>query len=225
MRIVFWGSERESCVTSNMLILAGYLACQRGYRICLMELAPEKRKINSYFPEKRKCYAQKGMETLLLHQLYYVQEEPRMSVNVLHYLETNMDMIFLNLANRIDREARELMHNADLVVVNLKQDWNAFDTFYAEYANLSARIFMLIGNYYEDGCCDKEQLRRKYEIEEERLGVIPNNPEYEIACTKGQIGRYLKKRNPRYMSAIKSVFIQEVEKTAELLYQSIGVTG
>ena len=225
MRIIFWGSERESCVTSNMLILAGYFACQRGYRICLVESLNEKRKINSLFPGRRKRYVQRKIETLLLYQLYYVQVNECIDANMLTYLETNMDMVFLNLANRTDREARELMHNADLLVVNLKQERKAFDTFYAEYANLSARIFLLIGNYYEDGHCDKEQLRSKYDIAETRLGVIPNNPEYEIACEKGQIGRYLKKCNPRYMSAIKTVFMQEVEKSAELLYQNIGVIG
>ena len=225
MRIVFWGSERESCVTSNMLVLAGYFACHKGCRVCLIELAGEKRSLNSYFPGKRKYYARQGIETLLLHQLYYLQSEAWTGVSTLAYLETNMDIVFLNLANRTDGEARELMHNADLVVVNLKQDWRAFDMFYAEYANLSARIFIVIGNYYEDGCCDKEQLRKRYGIDETRLGVIPNNPEYEIACMKGQIGRYLKKSNPRYMSAIKSLFMREVEKAAILLYQNIGVTG
>lgn len=225
MRIIFWGSERESCVTSNMLILAGHFSCQKGYRVCLIELADEKRRINSYFPGKRKHYIKHDIETLMLHQLYYALRETWKDTNTLNYLETNMDMLFLNLGNRTDSQAREMMHNADLVVVNLKQDFKSFDTFYAEYANLSARIFLLIGNYYEDGCCNREQLQRKYDIKETRLGVIPNNPEYEIACTKGQIGRYLKKSNPKFMSAIKSVFIREVEKTAELLYQNIGVTG
>jgi len=221
MRIVFWGSERECCVTSNMLILATYFALQRGFRICLVELAEEKKGIDSKFSERKRCRRSTRMETLFLQRLYLVRKEACRDTEHLFDLERNMDMVFLNLANRTDEKARELMHNADLVVVNLKQEWRSFDEFYARYANLSARIFLLIGRYYDGGSCDKEQIRRKYDIEETQLGVIPNNPEYEIACSKGQISRYMKKNNPGSMSAIKSMFFKEVERTAEVIYERL----
>jgi len=230
VRIAFWGSERGCANTSNMLLLAVYLAVKKGYRITLLELAQERRDIRSYFTEKSgRCYGTNYIRTLLPRQLYAVSaEEWYMNtkgsmtlVDMIRYLESNMDMVFINLANRTDEEARGLLHNAHLTVVNLKQEIRAFDEFYARYANLSAKMLLLIGNYYEDGDCDKVHLQEKYQMPEETLAVIPNNPEYERASVRGCIERYIRRCRGRWRSAMKDYFLKELEKTAELLCDAV----
>lgn len=220
MRIVFWGSERGCAATSNMLILGSYLACQKGYRITMLELAEERRGIQQYFPQKREKYAADYIGTLVSRQLYYASASEVPLVELLKYLESNMDLVFMNLANRTDEEARDLMRNAHLLVVNLKQELRAVDCFYACYANLSAEIMLIIGNYYEDRTCDKEFLQKKYRIPEEQLVVIPNNPEYEMACAKGSVDRYIRRSNRPWRTAMKNHFLRAVEKAAEQICQA-----
>ena len=224
MRIVFWGSERGCGVTSNMLIVATCLACQKGYRIAMMELAEEKQGIESCFSKIEECHMQEYIGTLIKRQLYYVstrewERENGTSIpELIKFLELNMDIVFVNLANRTDEEAKHLMWNADLVVVNLKQKNAEFDRYYAQYANLSKKIFLLIGNYYENEYCNKESLQKKYRIPEGQLAVIPNNPEYQMACERGSLERYIRRMKSRFVSAIKDQFIKAVGNVAEQIH-------
>ena len=187
VKIVFWGSERGSYVTSNMLIIAGFLACKRGYRIAILEMAEEVQSVQKYFPQKSEKYVKEFIRPLIERQLYYVavdeweQQEAGKIALLLACLESNMDMVFINLANRTDGEARRLLHNADLTIVNLKQEQRAFDKYYAGYANLPSENFLLMmGNYYYDKGYDKEYMQAKYRIPEWQIAVIPNNPEYSL---------------------------------------------
>ena len=226
VRIVFWGSERGCHATSNMLILAGYLACQKGYRITMLELAEEHCGVWNYFRGKREKYVVDFLKTLVDRQLYYVLTDEwdayrgEWTTKVITYLEHNMDMVFINLANRTDDEARELLRNAHLVVVNIGQNLRAFDRFYARYANLSANVLLMIGNYYEDGECEREFLLKKYRITEEQLAVIPNNPEYEMACDKRCVERYLRRNRRQWRTARKNYFLKELERAAEQLCEA-----
>ena len=227
VRIVFWGSERRSSVTSNVLILTGYLACQKGYRIAILELAEETYGIQSFFSKINEPYRRPYIHTLVRRQLYYVsieqwREEKRETLpELIKWLEYNMDMVCINIANRIDSEARELMYSANLVVVNLRQKIEAFEHYFSGYGNLSSRILFLIGNYYEDGECDKVHLQKKYRIREDELAVIPNSPEYQMACSRKKIERYLRMRGNQPMSAITSQFIKMVAKTAEVVCEAV----
>ena len=223
MRIVFWGSERGNSITSNMLIVASYLACRKGYRIAMMELAEEQWGIENCFPKIGEYHMEEYIGTLIRRQLYYVSEKEWEKQEIIlpkliQYLELNMDLVFINLANRTDQMAKYLMWNADLVIVNLKQRNVDFDRYYAQYANLSSKIFLLIGNYYENELCNKESIQKKYRIPKEQLAVIPNNPEYQMACERGCLERYMRHMQPRFVSAIKEQFIKEVENTLEQIY-------
>ena len=232
MRIVFWGSERESYVTSNMLILAGYLTCQKGYRIAILELAEESHEIWKCFSQKKETYAKDYIRTLIERQLYCVvmdeweQQENGRIVELLSDLESNMDMVFINLANRTDGEARRLLHNADLTIVNLKQEQRAFDRYYAGYANLPSENFLLLmGNYYYDKGYDKEYMQAKYRIPEWQLAVIPNNPEYEMACAGKCLDKYIRKSGKTWRTVRKNQFLKDVEKAAEQLCEAVNRAG
>ena len=224
MRIVFWGSERGCGVTSNMLIVSTYLACRKGYRIVMAQLAEEKEGIESYFPKIEEFYGKKYIGTLIRRQLYYVsmkeweREKGTSLSELIKYLECNMDIVAMDLANRTDEEARNLMRNVDLVVVNLKQEHADFDRYYAKYASLSKKMFLLIGNYYENEYCNKESFQKKYRIPKEQLGVIPYNPEYQVVCAKGCLDSYIRRIQSKFLSGIKEQFLKEVENAAEQIY-------
>ena len=167
---------------------------------------------------------QEYIGTLIKRQLYYVstrewERENGTSIpELIKFLELNMDIVFVNLANRTDEKAKNLMWNADLVVVNLKQKNAEFDRYYAQYANLSKKIFLLIGNYYQNEYCNKESLQKKYRIPEGQLAVIPNNPEYQMACERGSLERYIRRMKSRFVSAIKDQFIKAVGNVAEQIH-------
>lgn len=221
MRIVFWGSECVSTVTSNMLILAAYLACRKGYRITLLET--ERQEICKKFSKKYGKYAHSYINTLVERQLYHVpaeewcgrSEEER--ITMIKYLETNMDMVFIHMAERTDTEARSIMRNGHLLVMNMKQEWRSFDRYYARYANLSANVLLLIGNYYYDTGYGKEQLQEKYRICDGQLMVIPHNPRYEMVQSKGGLERYMRHGRWRCRTIMQGRFYKEIGEVAEYI--------
>ena len=227
MKIVFWGSERGSFVTSNMLILAGFLSSHRGYRITMLEMEEEAHGISDCFQPKSGSYAKTYIHSLIERQLYYVdmdewRECDGKAGDLIKCLESNMDMVFINLANRTDVEARRIMHNADLTVVNLRQEQRAFDKYYASYANLpSENVLYMMGNYYYDRGYDKEYMQMRYRIPEWQLAVIPNNPEYEMACAGKRVERYIRKTGKLWNTVRKSQFLRDVKRAAELICMAV----
>lgn len=236
MNIVFWGMERECGMTVNMLTLANYLVLHKGCRVTLFELVAEKRGVCTYFPEPYQRYRKAYLETLIEKQLYYVSGERWKKcqrkrktrkgkehcppiLETIRYVESNMDAVLVNLGNRRDKEARKLMWEADLLVVNLKQNERVLETFFAHYANLSERIFFLIGKYFGGGVCDEAYFKSKYRIPEEQLAVIPFNSELTYICEKSRIDHYIRHDDDFKISGMKYYFLREVEKTAEKMYE------
>ena len=125
MRIVFWGSERGCGVTSNMLIVAAYLACRKGYRIVMMELAEEKRGIETCFPKIEECYMEEYIGTLIRRQLYYVslREWERENGTSLHelinFLEFNMDIYQTRHSSALNSQPLNQRSTSDALLLRL----------------------------------------------------------------------------------------------------------
>ena len=232
MKIVFWGNERNCGITTNMLILADYLVWHRGYRLTIFELVREDYGVKTYFSEPYTKYRKAYLETLVEKQMYYVsgekwkkqqkrrrrRSEKRQIPSILDcicYVEQNMDLVLVNLANRKDEEARKILREANVVIVNVTQSEAAFETFFASYANLSEHIFFLIGSYFEDKDCDMDYLSKKYRILKENMGVIPFNPELQYICQKKRLNAYIRCNDEVHTSGMKAYFMKEIEQTAE----------
>lgn len=52
----------------------------------------------------------------------------------------------------------------------------------------------LIGSYQKDAVYNKKIIHRIYRIAPEKLGVVPYNPEFEMACREGKLDRYIRGR-------------------------------
>lgn len=232
MKIVFWGKERNCGLTWNMLLLAEYLVWHKGYRITMFELVREDQGVKAYLSGSCIRYHKAYMETMVEKHLYYISGEKwkqeqkkrqrrrgKQSVQSIWdgicYIEKNMDVVFVNLADREDEEARKIMRKADLLIVNMKQSEAAFDTFFMKYANLSEHIFFLVGSYFAKGSCDKTYLCSKYRIADDEIGVIPFHPQLAYICEKGRLDAYIRCRQKSKMDGIQAAFIRELEQTAE----------
>ena len=232
MKIIFWGNERKCGLTLNMLLLTEYLVWHKGYRITIFELVREDRGVKFYLSGSYNRYHKSYIETMIEKQLYYVSGERwkkeqkkrkrRRGKHVVQsvwdgicYIEKNMDFIFVNLADREDEEARKMMREADLLIVNIKQSQSAFDTFFMKYANLSEHIFFLIGSYFAKGSCDKVYLCNKYRIAEEAVGVIPFHSKLAYICEKGKLDDYIRCSRKSEIDGLQTIFIRELEQIAE----------
>ena len=215
-----------------MLLLAEYLVWHKGYRITIFELVREDRGTKAYLSGAYTRYHKAYLETIVEKRLYYVSGEKwkkeqkkrqrrrgKQSVQSVWdgicYAEKNMDAVFVNLADREDEDARKIMWEADLLIVNVKQSETAFDAFFMKYANLSEHIFFLIGNYFAKGSCGRDYLCSKYRIAEASMGVIPFHPQLTYLCEKDSLNAYIRGAGKSEMDGLQAVFMRELEKTAE----------
>ena len=247
MKIVFWGNEGNCCLTTNMLSLANYLVWHKGYRITIFELVREDNGVKKYMSGSYARYHKGYIETLIEKHLYYVSGEKwkkeqkkrqrrrgKQAVQSVWdgicYTEKNMDAVFVNLADREDEEARKMMWEADVLIVNMKQEKAAFDTFFANYANISEHIFFLIGSYFfvgsyfSNGSCDREYLCSGYRIAEADFGIIPFHPKLPDICEKGKLDTYIRCGRKSKMNGIQTIFMHELEQTVEKLIQKVNLT-
>ncbi len=235
VKIVFWGLEKNCGIISNMLILAATLVYKKGYRVALFELAEERQGVKAYFQEPCEKYHKAYIETLIERQLYYISEKnwkrrqkkrkmrngKVLKPSILRgicYVEQNMDVVFVNLGDRQDEEAKKVMWEADVLVVTIQQEEDAFETFFAQYTNLSEHMFFLIGNYCEGEMFQKSYFCSKYRISENEIGVIPFHSQWQYICEQKKVADYVRHSDEAKMSGKKYYFLKEAEQCIEKIW-------
>ena len=263
MKVAFWGTERESGTTSNLMALASYIACHSKRQVAMLQLEKENRGLADYYStrestlvkEKNDYFVLEGldyllsvgkkreltsklvaenMESLIEEHLYcltagnrklndyYPEETNRVMQQIITLLDKEVDFTFIDCGNRMDDWTMQMMREADLVVVNLKQTAEAFDKFFLQHRNLAPKVIYLVGNYRKESVYNKRNLQRIYRIPKEKLAVMPVNQEFWQACEKGRLDKYMKgKRNP-YATEVRRYFMRELGATMRILLEQIN---
>ena len=240
VKIVFWSKEPKCGMTSNLLLLSIILVYRKGYRITVFELSGEKNGIKSYFKEPCEKYHKAYIETLIERHLYYISEAnwkrrqkkrkmrngKRFKPSILREIctvEPNMDAVFIHLGDREDEEAKKIIWEADVLVVNIKQKEALFETFFAKYANLSGNVFFLMGNYSEGSTLQKSYFCSKYRISENEIGVIPFHSEWNYLLEQDKLVSYVRESDETKISGKKYYFLHEVELCIEKIWNMATV--
>ena len=100
-------------------------------------------------------------------------------------------LIFIDCHNQKDPHSLRLLWEADLVVVWLKQDPRELESYFSIPGALSAHVFYLIYDYFEECPWNCQALHRTWRIPEEQLGVIPYNSRLDWFDQKGRLKQYL----------------------------------
>jgi hypothetical protein len=92
-------------------------------------------------------------------------------------LESDEEVVFLDCGCYRSYECFKLMHEADIVVVNLSQDEAFLNNYVLEYMRLFPKAMILVGNCYTDFERECTKIENKYRIGYENMGIIPANEE------------------------------------------------
>lgn len=170
-----------------------------------------------------------NMEPLIKNRLYSLSYNQRatatfkveyrdyMLQQIIATLDKGMDLVFVDVGTRMDEWTRKLIKEADLLVVSMQQEGELFDKFFLEYANLAANMVFLVGNYRKEGLYNRRNLHRIYRIPENQLVVVPFNPEFQQACEKGRVDKYMKDRQSIYRSENRTYFMRELQNTMDII--------
>lgn len=205
MKIVFWGETRQCGTTSNMLAVAGMLSVL--YPVARIEV----RTLGT---------AQYGMSLCTEEEKSFLKAFVD-SKKISHPKKQAIHFSFLDCGSGKDKWHRELLKQADLVVVNLAQEEAALQEFFMYDIHIAPNILILLGKYYELSRYGREYLERFYRIDPETIGVIPRNSEFEMAADKGKIRHFVQTEGQLAEKKRNQELFQELMHFVALLLQNV----
>lgn len=150
---------------------------------------------------------------------YYPKETRAVLSQVIRVLDETVDFSFIDCGNGMDDWTKEQMKQADLVVVNFRQNAQEFDQFFSEHADVSDKVVYFIGSYQKESVYNKKNIHRIYRVAPEKLGVIPYNPEFEVACREGKLDKYIRGKKLLLPTDMREYFFEELEHTVQIIIQ------
>ena len=156
---------------------------------------------------------------------FYPEETRNVLNQVIRLLDESMDFSFIDCGSERNDWTKEQMKQADLIVVNFSQTSQGLDHFFSEHADVSEKVVYLIGSYQKDAVYNKKNIHRIYRIAPEKLGVVPYNPEFEMACREGKLDRYIRGRRLLLPTDMRENFFTELEHTVQMILERSDKRG
>lgn len=103
------------------------------------------------------------------------------------------DMVLVDTQSTGNLTTKVILDRADLVVVNLLQQPGQMEDFLQNYSGLKEKAVFLLGHYEEESIYNRINLSRMFDIPEERIWTIPENPLLPFLQEQGRIIEFMQK--------------------------------
>lgn len=144
---------------------------------------------------------------------------------VIRHAENMSDLTFVDCGSGEDDLARELLYQADVAVVNLPQERQCLDSYFQKSHVYQGKVIYLINRYRQESMYNRENINRIYRVEQETLGVIPDNPIFRHASDKGKVERFVRRHMQCGVLDSQYYFMQELMQSALLILKAAGIAG
>lgn len=115
----------------------------------------------------------------------------RECIQTIRCLERYGEQVFVDTATAPLASSRQILQQADLVVVNLSQNRQMLDHFFRNYSTIQEKAFYLIGDYDGESELTRAEIIRRYQIPGRRIGVIPHSVQFSDAVSEGELIPFL----------------------------------
>ena len=176
--------------------------------------------------------------------LYYLPQNIQMNTEQFNYefsrvvypllelLEKQGYVIYFDLEPGDTISSRIILNEADVIVVNLCQNPSILEDFFQQYGSLQKRAFYVVGSYSPESTTTISKIKKKYQIAEERLGVIPYSIILANAMNQGKLVPFLKSNFKEVKKLVnKSLwlenkrFMEEAKETTALFLRFCESSG
>lgn len=191
MKIVFLGGKRNSGTTSNLSAVAGMLSV----------LCPGLAFV---------IYTRKG-----------TRKRVRKETPQTERAEAENRICLIDFGSYAAIGKSRLIDEADLVIINMRQNDPMFPDFYFYEKQMGARVFLLMGAYSGQTKSQRSLLENYYRVAPERIGMIPYNSEFAYAATNGSARKFVQNRYRNPGSVDNERFLTELKNFSMLLLKSM----
>lgn len=124
------------------------------------------------------------------------------------YIDTEVNK---NLTSKV------ILEEADMVVVNLTQNPYILEDFFSNYGTITKKAVYLIGNYNSESKYNSKYIQKKYQIEKNKIAVIPYNVHFQDAMTDGRLIGFLNQIFKCNRKSENYYFMNEVKKAVTMI--------
>lgn len=227
MKIAFWSnSSGRSGVTGNLCCISILSALCQPKSSILVENHRSMNSLESALIQRNSKHFDKRIIPIFDNRIFYLSD-PEMNGDLLDYclqeqrgglldyLARQYDDVYVDLSPTVKKSTRTILEQADIIVVNLCQNTTVLDHFFHNYHHLREKCFFLLGNYDSQSILSQENIRKKYKISYDQMGIIPYNRGFADALMMGEVVSFLKSHYRCKREDIYYDFMQEVLETVD----------
>jgi hypothetical protein len=172
---------------------------------------------------------------LMNEKLYYIPQSHITNKELLEYelnqeidslfshLEAFSDLVYIDTASSEYSSSKVILEEADMVVVSLSQNSLILSNFFENYSFIKDKAVYLIGNYNQYSRFNLNAIINKYQIEKEKISVIPYNVEFADASAEGKMISFLSNNISCKKGDENFFFMEEVKKSRSMLNKNIDI--
>ena len=139
--------------------------------------------------------------------------------SMFYYKMPRNGFYLLDMAKCSISESRNVLDEAELVIVFLTQDETDFQNFFERFSSLLPKVIFVIVDYQRDAGYSFRKLKEKYGINRKNIGFIPRNRNFYKACEEGNMSRFITNTDCGIDAEDNSNFIASIKKIAKKIHE------
>lgn len=139
----------------------------------------------------------------------------------LDLFEHEQNVVTIDLKNNKDPRSRNILREADLVVVFLKQDEACLNRYFLRDLVRNENVIYVIADYIYDGTKDWPQILERYRIPKSELFVLPFSHRLQFLKEQGGLERIIEEEGCGTPYEVTVGFSKSYRILREKIYQSL----
>ena len=138
--------------------------------------------------------------------------------SMFYYKIRQRDFYLLDMAKCNVAESKNVLDEAELVVVFLSQDKTEIQNFFERFSSLIPKALFIFVNNQRDKKESFRILKEDYGVNSNKIGHIPDNRNFYMACEEGNMSRFFADSIYRTDEKQDGNFTNSIKKLAKKIY-------
>lgn len=130
-----------------------------------------------------------------------------------YYKSSQKNFYFLDMAKGSIADSKNVLDEAELVIVFLSQDKTEIQNFFERFSSLLPKALFFLVDYQRDSALTGRKISAEYGIDLNKIGIISHSKAFEKACEEGNLGQFLlqnlqqpsEEQNNRFITGLKKM--------------------
>lgn len=170
---------------------------------------------------------------LLYTNIYYLPQSYIVNKEVFNYefslvykklfynLELFSDNVFIDTERNENLSSNTILHEADMVVVNLLQEKASLREFFDNYSSIQEKAVYLIGSYQPELLFNYRRICYEYHIPKDKIGIIPYNIELSESMSQGCAVQFLNRNYDKASCRENEYFMRHCKKSSMMVKKNL----